>query len=213
LFGGVDNTGSNPEISELLKKQSEEVKRDFDLEKLAKDPKIIAWREAYSSFGAKPKKHRCSVETLYRLILEGIELRSINKLVDLYNYISLKYMLPVGGDDIDRVDGNIVLRFAQGTESFVQLNSDRVDRPKKGEVIYADDKEVLCRRWNWRECDKSKMTEKTKNVALVIEGLPPATTREIRSAMQELGRLISKFCGGSTKSHLLDNHAREIKIK
>jgi len=146
------------------------------------------------------------------MVLEGVELRSINKVVDLYNYISLKHTIPVGGDDIDKVDGNIELKFALGTEPFTQLNSDRIDSPKEGEVIYADDKEVLCRRWNWRECDKSKMTESTKNVTLVLEGLPPVIKEEIGSAISELAELVKKFCGGEVQQHILNSDNKEIAV-
>src|SRR3989344_2939818 len=78
---------------------------------------------------------------------------------NIYNYISIKHVIPVGGDDLDKIDGDLELTFAKGNEKFVQLNSSEIDHPKKEEVIYKDDKEVTCRRWNWRECDKSKMTE------------------------------------------------------
>ena len=208
----IDNTGGNPEISHLLQEQLKIVRANFNLETLSEHPKIEPWRKAFSSFRAKPKKYKCSVENLYRTVLEGVELRSINKVVDLYNYISLKQTIPVGGDDINGVDGDIELKFALGTETFTQLNSDRVDNPKEGEVIYADDKEVLCRRWNWRECDKTKMTEKTKNVTLVLEGLPPVTKEEISSAINELAELVKKFCGGEIQQHILNSDNKEIAI-
>jgi DNA/RNA-binding domain of Phe-tRNA-synthetase-like protein len=208
----IDNTGESPEISNLLQEQSEVVRANFDLDSLADDPKIDAWRKAYSAFRAKPKKYKCSVENLYRMVLEGIKLRSINKVVDIYNYISLKHTIPVGGDDINGVDGDIELKFAQGTESFTQLNSDRVDDPKEGEVIYVDDKDVLCRRWNWRECDKSKMTKGTKNVTLVVEGLPPITKDEMSSILSELGDLVKIFCGGTIEQHILNSQDKEITV-
>jgi len=171
-----------------------------------------AWREAYRAFGAKPKKYTYSVENLYSMILEGVELRHINTVVDIYNYISLKHMIPVGGDDVDKIDGDIVLRLAKGDELFTRLNSDEVDHPKEGEVIYADDKEILCRRWNWRECDKSKMTEQTKNITLVVEGLAPVTQDQVKAIVDELSQLVTKFCGGDAVSHILNTYNKEIKI-
>ena len=121
-------------------------------------------------------------------------------------------MIPVGGDDVDKIDGDIVLRFAKGDEKFIRLNSDEVDHPKESEVVYADAKEILCRRWNWRECDKSKMTEYTKNVVLVVEGLSPVSKEDIQSIIRELGLLVEKFCGGRISTHILDSKNREIKI-
>lgn len=209
---GIDNAGEKPAVLELLKKQSEIIREEFKLDTLGENPKIEAWRKAYQAFGAKPKKHKSSVESLYELTLEGVDLRHINTIVDIYNYISLKYTLPLGGDDLGKIDGGITLRLARGDENFMLLNTDELSHPKSGEVIYADDAEVLCRRWNWRECDKSKMTEETKNVAIVVEALPPATREEVAKAIQELSELIQKFTGGETQTFILSEDNNEAGI-
>ncbi|MBL7169780.1 MAG: hypothetical protein ISS48_02080 [Candidatus Aenigmarchaeota archaeon] len=210
---GIDNLGESEEITKLIREKEEEVKGTFNRETLSEIPKIQVWRHTYSSFGAKPKKYKCSVENLYRMILEGVKLKHINKIVDIYNYISIKHMVPIGGDDIDNVDGDIALKFAEGNEKFVELNSQELKNPKPGEVVYVDDKEVLCRRWNWRECDKSKMTESTKNATLVIEGLPPVTEKEIKRIIQELSELVQKFCGGEVSTKILTRDDPEWKIE
>src|SRR3989338_1150907 len=207
----IDNTTKNEEILEILKQQQKMIKQNFQKETLSENPKIDAWRKAYSSFGAKPKKYKCSVENLYRMILDDIDLKHINKLVDIYNYISIKHLVPVGGDDLDKVEGNITLTFAKGDEVFNRLNSEESAFPHQGEVIYKDDKEVLCRRWNWRESDKSKMTEHTKNVSLVVEGLPPLTKDEIQKIIAELASLVKKYCAGEVKTVVLDEKSSETE--
>ena len=209
---GINNTAINDEIMDLIREEAKTIRENFSKETLSMNPKIGAWRKAYSSFGAKPKKYKCSVENLYRMILEGIELRHINKIVDIYNFISIKHMIPVGGDDIDKVDGDITLKFALGNEPFTKLNSQEIENPKEGEIVYTDDKEVLCRRWNWRECEKSKMVEDTKNVSLVVEGLPPVTKEEIETILEELGELVQKFCGGEIKTFVLHNAVPEVEF-
>jgi len=208
----IDNTGSADEVSELIRKREKEIRENFDTETLSQEFKIESWRKAYSAFGAKPKKYKSSVESLYRMILKGVDLRPINKLVDIYNYISIKHMIPAGGDDIAKVDGDIILRFARGDESFTALNSDEIETAKEGEVVYADDKEVLCRRWNWRECDKTKMTEETREVALVVEGLPPVTKQEVTEILDDFRQLIIKHCGGEVETVVLDQDIRETEI-
>jgi len=208
----INNSGENPEVADILKFGQERIRSVYTTDKLSEEPKIFSWRDAYRSFGAKPKKQKSSVESLYRMVIEGINLRHINNIVDIYNYISLKHMIPVGGDDIDHVDGNIVLRYATGSENFIALNTSEVMNPKSGEVIYADDIEVLCRRWNWRECDKTKMTENSKNVSLVAEGLPPFTDEEINGIILELADLVQKYCGGETETFVLNEGKREVEF-
>lgn len=208
----IDNAGSADEISELIRKKEREIRENYSTETLSREPKIDSWRKAYSTFGAKPKKYKSSVESLYRMILKGVDLRPINKIVDIYNYISIKHMLPAGGDDRSKVDGDIILRFARGDEPFTALNSGETETVKEGEVVYADEKEVLCRRWNWRECDKTKMTEETRDVVLVIEGLPPVTEQEIAGILDDFKQLIIKCCGGEAETVVLDQDIRETEI-
>lgn len=208
----IDNRGENDEIERLIREREVEIRREFDSETLSQHPKIRAWREAYSSFGAKPKKYKSSVESLYRMILKGNKLRSINKIVDLYNYISLKHLVPVGGDDTAKIEGNIQLKFARGDEPFTPLNSEETETPKEGEVVYTDSEEVLCRRWNWRECDKTKMTEDTREILLVVEGLPPVTKEEVQKVIEELSNLISKYCRSEVRIFILDVASLEVDI-
>ncbi|MFQ5721694.1 MAG: B3/4 domain-containing protein [Candidatus Aminicenantales bacterium] len=212
VIKGANNRGQSGEIVKLIEMKEREIRERYKLECLSQQPKIQAWRKAYSAFGAKPKKYKSSVESLYRMILKGIELRSINPIVDVYNFISLKYMVPVGGDDIDKVAGNIFLRFAEGGEPFQPLNSSEMMTAKKGEIIYADESEVLCRRWNWRECDKTKMSEESKNVVLVVEGLPPVSQGEMSQIIGELDRLILKYCGGQSKLEILTPAKMKIEF-
>lgn len=212
LAKGINNTGKSPELLHMFKEQSNIIRAKYNLETLKNISDICSWREAYKSFGAKPKKYFCSVENLYRMIIKDIQLKHINMIVDIYNFISLKHIVPIGGDDIDKTDGDVILRFAKGHEPFIRLNSTEIDYPKKGEVVYADNKEILCRRWNWRECDKSKMTEATKNVILFVEGLPPKSKQDVQKIAVELGQLVEKFCGGKIETFILNSEVKEIKI-
>lgn len=207
---GIDNRGESGELKTLLRETEVEIGRNYLSEFLSQHPKIQAWRRAYSEFGAKPKKYKSSVESLYRMVLKGSGLKSINKLVDVYNFVSLKHMLPLGGDDLDKIDGDIRLQLAKGGEPFIPLNSQESEPAQSGEVVYLDDKEILCRRWNWRECEKTKMTEETSNAVLVVEGLPPAGLNEVETAAEELSCLVHRFCGGDSAIHLLDVRDPEI---
>ncbi len=208
----IDNHGFSDEIMLLIREKEKEIRENYDTETLSQHPKIHSWRGAYSSFGAKPKKYKSSVESLYRMILKGLDLRHINKIVDLFNYISIKHTIPAGGDDMEKVDGDVTLKFAVGDEPFIALNSKEKETAKEGEVVYADSKEVLCRRWNWRECDKTKMTEETKEVILVVEALPPVTGEKLKEVEEDLSRLITKYCGGEIRTAILDDGKREIEV-
>jgi lysyl-tRNA synthetase class 2 len=209
---GIDNRDRADEIMGWMEDVQEEIRNKFESGTLSEVPKIDAWRKAYRAFGAKPKKHKSSVESLYRSILKGSDLRSINKIVDIYNFISIKHMVPLGGDDVSNIEGDIELKFANGDEHFKPLNSEIIESVKPGEIVYIDERDVLCRRWNWRECDRTKMTEETSEVLLVAEGLPPVTRNEVKAVLDELDELVKTFCGGEIQTFVLDRHQRECKI-
>ncbi len=208
----VDNKNYSEEIQKITREAERKVRETVNPEKLAEVPVIAKWRETYASFGAKPRDYRSSIEALVRRALKS-ELPKINLLVDLYNYISIKYLLTVGGEDIDKMQGDLVLDFAEGTEEFIPLGSDKNEPPWKGEVVYKDDRGVVCRCLNWREGNRTKLTEETKNCVLVIEGLPPITREQIETAVKELKELVQKFCGGSVSYAILDNSNSRLSIE
>jgi len=207
----INNRDLPEEIIKKIREEEKKIIKEFDTENLSQNPKIDIWRKTYSIFGAKPKEHKSSVENLYRLILKGTELRHINKLVDIYNFISLKHMLPVGGEDLDKMKGDLILTFANQNETPVLLLGDKEPRsPHEDEVIYKDDVSAVCRRWNWREAERTKLTEDTKNCVLVIEGLQPVTKEEIENATRELRELVERYCGGNIVYDTLNENRTEV---
>jgi lysyl-tRNA synthetase class 2 len=106
-----------------------------------------------------------------------------------------------------------VLTLAGSDEPAVLLLGDKEPRaPHAGEVIYRDDTSAICRRWNWRESDRTKFTEGTKDCFLVIEGLPPVTKQEIEDAVKELEGLVRRFCGGDITYQILDETHPETDL-
>jgi len=209
----LNNSGTFEEVQKEIRAQENNIRGKYNTETLSQTPKINVWRKTYSAFGAKPKENKSSVENLYRLVLEGVNLRHINKLVDTYNLISLRHMIPIGGEDTDKIRGDVVLTFAKPNEPAVLLLGDKEPRqPHEGEVIYKDDISAICRRWNWREADRTKFTEETKNCFLVIEGLLPVTKQEVENATKELKDLVQKFCGGNISYKILDEKQPETNL-
>lgn len=209
---GVNNSGENQKLINLLRKAEQDATRDESLQNIKNHPRIAPWRQAYSAFGANPNKFYCSIESLSRRARRGDRLPYINTLVALFNYFSLRHMVPSGGDDLDRVDGKLCLTLARGDESFTPLNSETVEYPAPGEVIYVDDNKVMCRRWNWRQGDQTKITLATTNVVINVDCLPPVSKGKAEAMTRELADLVKEFCGGEITYFLLDASRNEVEI-
>jgi DNA/RNA-binding domain of Phe-tRNA-synthetase-like protein len=185
---GVTNQPSNERGTKLLREAEHRQRAAFGDAKPASHPHIAAWRAAYESFGAKPKKFLCSVEALLTRTLKGNDLPTINYIVDIYNAISISHVLPVGGEDLDRLQSDLVLTFATGTEPFDTTENGEavITYPEPGEVVFADSAGVTCRRWNWRQCRRTALTTATRNAYFVLDSLAPYTLEELMAAGEEL---------------------------
>ncbi|MEV0378368.1 phenylalanine--tRNA ligase beta subunit-related protein [Nonomuraea sp. NPDC050643] len=147
--------------------------------------RIDAWKEAYRAFGAKPQRTRPSVDALTR----RLPLPEINRAVDAYNSISVKHLLPIGGEDLDHYAGVARLVRATGDEA----SEEALGQPEPGEVIWRDDLGVTCRRWNWRQVARTRLTEETTNAFFLLERLEPMSMEELKQAGEELADLLSEL--------------------
>jgi DNA/RNA-binding domain of Phe-tRNA-synthetase-like protein len=150
-------------------------------------PHLAAWQEAYRAFGAKPQRTASSVEALWRRARSGA-LPRVNWLVDLYNAVSVRHGLPVGGEDLARYAGPIRLIRAVGDEPFDTIASGEavVEHPAPGEVVWVDDLGVTCRRWNWRQGTRTRLSDTSTDVLFLLERLEPLPLAELEAAADVL---------------------------
>ncbi|MFD0144897.1 MULTISPECIES: B3/B4 domain-containing protein [unclassified Streptomyces] len=163
------------------------------------DPHIAAWRAAYSAFGAKPSRTRNSAEALARRALADGGLPRINRLVDAYNAISVAYLVPAGGEDLDRIQGGMSLVRAAGDEPFVTMagGEETVEHPEPGEIVWRDEAGVTCRRWNWRQGPRTRIDDDTVDAIFLLESLTPMTRSELLAAGAELAESLEKLSPGA----------------
>jgi DNA/RNA-binding domain of Phe-tRNA-synthetase-like protein len=193
---GVDNTRDGETCARLLDEQIARTADSLADAEFPALPAVAPWRAAYQQFGVKPSKFKSSIENILRSAASG-RLRSINPLVDLYNVVSLSHQLPCGGEDLAAIQGPIRLTRAAGGEHFIPLGGSEPESPPPGVVIYRDDLGVICSCWNWREADRTKLTDGTTDAFLCIEALPPTTESALRAACDELAALVTTHLGAA----------------
>ncbi len=173
LICAVDNTRyGEDELEAVL----EGLRSSFPYEKPQDHPHVRVWREAFTKLGVSASKYYSSIEALLRRALKGGGFPRINPLVDLYNALSLRHLVPMGGHALAPLEGDLALCFAQGTEPFAPMDGGGSEVADRDEVIYRDGEEVLTRRWVWRQCDKDKVTAHTTSLFIPIDvmgGLKP----------------------------------------
>ena len=120
----------------------------------------------------------------------------INKAVDIYNIVSMDTKLALGAHNIDKVDGDVTLRFTDGTECFQPIGADAPIPIAAHEYSYIDDSnEVLCR-LEIRQVLKTLVTEDTTNVFYIVQGNAATTDEYLRDGAQQIIDITTKSCGG-----------------
>jgi DNA/RNA-binding domain of Phe-tRNA-synthetase-like protein len=92
--------------------------------------------------------------------------------------VSILHEVPVGGEDFDGYVGPARLARlvrAAGNEPFEATADGEpvVEHPDPGEVVWADDAGVTCRRWNWRQCSRTQLSPTTTRALFIMDALGP----------------------------------------
>ncbi len=114
----VENTDFNEGLWTEIEKVTLEIRNSLSFDTIKKHPVIMATREAYKKTGKDPNRYRPSSESLCRRIVKGNDLYQINTLVDLVNLVSLKYGYSIGGFDLDKIQGDVVLGIGKKDEPY-----------------------------------------------------------------------------------------------
>lgn len=138
------------------------------LESVLADPNVQAWRRAYEKFGMKAKKYPATHEAFARRLIKSQSWPDINPVVDIYLSNQTWHLLPHGGYDVTTLAGDILLDASPGGEPFEPLGGGS-ESTEPGEIVYRDAERILTRRWNYRDCDKTKITPETRQFLLMIE--------------------------------------------
>ena len=136
------------------------------LEDIKKRPTILATRETYKKLGKDPNRYRPSAEALCRRIIRGLGLYQIDTLVDVINLVSLKTGYSIGGFDLDKIQGNLVLDVGKADENFDAIGRGQLNI--EGLPVYRD--EIGGIGTPTSDEERTKITLETKHLLMIING-------------------------------------------
>jgi DNA/RNA-binding domain of Phe-tRNA-synthetase-like protein len=189
---GVANGPTSPALAEALRAEAEAVRGRLGNTPLSELPTLAAWRRTFRGFGVDPTQYRSAAEGLLRRLTKQGELPSIGTLVDLANLVSIRHALPVAVFDLRGFAGGLTVRFARGDEPWADLGSSTTDHPEPGEVIFADQVDVVAaRRWCWRQSAAIAAREDTSDILVTVEGLHEGAPGDVARALDDLLALLA----------------------
>jgi len=192
----LDNSGANPEWQEHREVLLRELSERYNGIDVHQDPVLEGFNILHDNTGVKRRKNIPASENLIKLLQKHGSLAYINKIVDIYNIISLDTKLALGAHNIDKVSGNVTLRFTDGTERFVPLGQSEPIPVNPHEYSYIDDSnEVLCR-LEIRQVQKTLVDETARNVFYIVQGNGATPDELLHQTAQKIIDLTTQYCGG-----------------
>ncbi len=195
---GVTSGPTPPGLADAFRAEQAAVLDRIGGTPLSELPTLVAWRRTFRGFGVDPTAYRSAAEALLRRLTKQGSIPSIGALVDLGNLVSIRHRLPVSVMDQRAVTGGTTVRFAAGDERFTDLGSGANEVPEPGEVIFADEADLVsARRWCWRQSAESASSPDTTEVLVTVEGHHPTAGSDVAAALEDLEGLLRAYASPS----------------
>jgi len=157
---------------------------------------IQSYRQMYKQMGVDWHSRRPSPEALLRRVAQGKDLYQVNTCVDAYNLIVMRYRVSIGTFDLDQIKFPTTLEIGQGGEKILLLGNDGETEIKPGEVFYQDQAGSYNLDFNYRDAQRTAVTEKTTNLLINIDGVYDINRAQVERSLKETLEIITKYCGG-----------------
>ena len=209
---GVDNDTANVKVTQMMNDEMDAFVQRMAGVNLKEYPGIQPYRNAFLSLGMNPNKFMCSVEALSKRVQKGNRLPNINPIVDLGNALSLKYCLPMGAHDIEKLDGDMTVRFSTTEDYFLPMGENEAEQMPDQELVYVSNHTVKTRRWICRQSDDGKIDEKTGYIFYPIDGFVDANLENVKRATAELAKFLAEEFGCEVKTGFIDSTHTSVEF-
>src|SRR3989344_3955129 len=198
----IKNVRIEKASAELKKRTDAFIKQHGNLtnEILSAYPEIQSYRKLYKATGIDWHSRRPSPEALLRRIALKKGLYSVNNVVDAYNLVVMNSKVSVGAFDLDNISFPTILRFAKKDEKILLLGDKVETTYKEGEIAYFDKKGGYNIDFNYRDAQRTAVTEKTKSLYINVDGVFDITKRQVENALQDSIRQILQYAGGTVET-------------
>jgi lysyl-tRNA synthetase class 2 len=163
----------------------------FTSESVLDSPAVKEWRNAFQKFGVKPSKFRSSIEQLFRRALKQEIIETSLPLVNLYCYVSLIEMVPMGAYDLEKVQGDIEIRLSKANEPFLGIGDTEPLLSTPGVVVYSDDDGIICWAWNHRDAARVSLSPNTDRAVFFADSSLHESESHCDAAITLLSEIIS----------------------
>ncbi|HWL23391.1 MAG TPA: phenylalanine--tRNA ligase beta subunit-related protein [Ureibacillus sp.] len=162
-------------------------------------PGIAEWRKVWKSFGADPNRYRHSAESLMRRIAKENYLEPFHLAVDLNNFFSLQFEIPIGIYDTSKIHGDVSITVGNEETGYEGLNG-RYNSLKN--ILCSIDEEGAFGS-PFVDSKQTSVTEETTNAIQIFYLRPSLTENECNELLQSAGKMFCQVAGGDYQPFIL----------
>ncbi|MBS4193498.1 B3/B4 domain-containing protein [Lederbergia citri] len=173
----------------------------FDLEdmNINEFEEIKEWRMIFKRLGKDPNRYRHSAEALYRRVKKQQFLPSMNSAADINNFFSLKYRIPIGIYDKDKIIGDITLRIGRKDEKYEGLNGR--ENQIENIIVSADQEGPFGS--PFVDSTRTAVTNNTKNALQIVYLSPSINEESAEKLISSLSLMFTQINGGEPRISLI----------
>ena len=168
--------------------------QNFDIET---DLILRGFHKIHKEIGLKRRKNTPVNELILKKFLKKETIPCENVLYHLYNIALLDSRLPIFICDKDKINGNITLKLAHNTSTYIDQNGE-LRQINPNEYIY-EDKEKIIQKLETSQNKEVQITKDTKNILITIEGNENTSTEYLIEVASEIIDLITTYCHGKAQ--------------
>ncbi len=199
IIKNVQVKKTNPEL-EKAKEALREALITLATEDINTFPEIQSYRQLYKTMGVDWHSRRPSPEALLRRVAQKKDIYTVNTVVDAYNLVVMKHRVSVGAFDLDQIAFPTVLRFPKAGEEILLLGDTEQTKYTEKELAYFDTKGGYNIDFNYRDAQRTAVTENTKNVYINVDGIFTISPEKVEQVLKEAVEQIIEFSGGSLEA-------------
>lgn len=162
-------------------------------------PGISEWRTLWKAFGADPNRYRHSAESLMRRIAKQNYLTPFHSAVDLNNFFSLQYEIPIGIYDITQISGDIGIMLGDEETGYAGLNG-RFNSLKN--ILHTKDADGPFGS-PFVDSARTAVTEQTTDALHIFYLRPSLSEAECLKLLNSAGKMFTQVSGGEYQVQLL----------
>ncbi|CAM3854949.1 B3/B4 domain-containing protein [Cytobacillus oceanisediminis] len=153
---------------------------------------IKEWRQIFKTAGKDPNRYRHSAEALYRRIKKQNYLQPVNSSIDINNFFSLEYQIPIGVYDADKLSGDLSIRLGKEGDEYNGLNG----RPNSLANLIISEDAAGPFGSPFVDSERTAVTEQTKNAVQIIYLRPSLKTEQAEKMVESLMNMYTQVHGG-----------------